>query len=855
MKVKKKGKQRHKLDAVFQQAQTLHQANEIIQAQILYKQILKKSATHAPTLHFLGLSYYQQGKHDKALKYMKQALAQEQEVDLYYGNLGLVQTALGQISSAKKTYKKAIQLNPRYAHAYNNLANLEKQDGDHASAKQHYQLAIQYMPDFIDAYNNLGLLSLESNDLNLAHQCFSKAIEINPNNPQSYTFIGTVYSKRNDYVTAEQMHQKALALSPHFITALNHLGLVYLAQNQFDAARTCFNKALTCDPSQLDALLNLGQSWECQQQHSLALQIYLNAYNEHRHAIGLLKKLASCYFQLGQLQQSVYYSHKIIELTPDSIENWQAFAKLLRNYPDEIKDPAIEAALYRCLALESIDHTGLARLAAQAMLGKSALSELKEQVFRTAAADLSLTIYTLITPTLSHNTELQLLLRRAPVNDIQLEVLLTKIRYALLLSCTRQPRSNQSEVTDGILSFACALALQCFLNEYVYFETEQEIHIVATLQDEVSRITQVANLEQALQIVLLSCYRPLYQYFAKQPNTGDSTTLASNPDWQRLVTIQLQQPTEERQLQQQIKVLSSIDNEVSQAVQRQYEQNPYPRWNQLTYITPQPYQDLMYQYYPYLKTRSYPLAAQPEILIAGCGTGRQALSSAASIANSKVLAIDLSRASLAYAMRKARDLGIDNIDFMQGDILQLSCIDQQFDLIESSGVLHHMQDPLLGWQQLIRLLKPGGLMNIGLYSEIARQGVVACRSQIAQMHYASTPQGIRNFRQEVLTMDAANPMKSVLNFKDFYTLSDCRDLLFHVQEHRFTLLQLAAIFAELNLTFLCFKPPRSGVMQAYQQQFPDDPWGTNVHQWHTFETQHPTTFSGMYQFLVTQKTT
>ena len=52
---------------------------------------------------------------------------------------------------------------------------------------------------------------------------------------------------------------------------------------------------------------------------------------------------------------------------------------------------------------------------------------------------------------------------------------------------------------------------------------------------------------------------------------------------------------------------------------------------------------------------------------------------------------------------------------MQADILDLGKLKKQFDIIESAGVLHHMKDPMAGWQVLTDRLKLGGLMKIGLY--------------------------------------------------------------------------------------------------------------------------------------------
>ena len=98
-----------------------------------------------------------------------------------------------------------------------------------------------------------------------------------------------------------------------------------------------------------------------------------------------------------------------------------------------------------------------------------------------------------------------------------------------------------------------------------------------------------------------------------------------------------------------------------------------------------------------------------------------------------MLAIDLSAREPRLcegAHRRARRS--TNIDYAQADILQLGAIGRTFDLIQSAGVLHHLADPWAGWRVLLSLLRPGGVMRIGLYSETARRGVVAARAFIAQ---------------------------------------------------------------------------------------------------------------------------
>ena len=98
------------------------------------------------------------------------------------------------------------------------------------------------------------------------------------------------------------------------------------------------------------------------------------------------------------------------------------------------------------------------------------------------------------------------------------------------------------------------------------------------------------------------------------------------------------------------------------------------------------------------------------------------------VSDAQVLAIDISRASLAYGKRMADKFGIQNIEFMQADILNLKDLNRKFPVIESVGVLHHMENPEKGWEVLRNILEPGGIMRLGLYSQTARKDIKRIRS-------------------------------------------------------------------------------------------------------------------------------
>jgi hypothetical protein len=89
--------------------------------------------------------------------------------------------------------------------------------------------------------------------------------------------------------------------------------------------------------------------------------------------------------------------------------------------------------------------------------------------------------------------------------------------------------------------------------------------------------------------------------------------------------------------------------------------------------------------------------------------------------------------------------------------------------------------------------------------------------------------------------------KNVTEFSDFFSASECRDLLFHVQEHQFSIPQISAFLAEAGFKFLGFETP---YRSRYLKRFPEDAAAVNLDNWHVFEKENPTAFTEMYQFWI-----
>jgi len=309
---------------------------------------------------------------------------------------------------------------------------------------------------------------------------------------------------------------------------------------------------------------------------------------------------------------------------------------------------------------------------------------------------------------------------------------------------------------------------------------------------------------------------------------------------------QVVEPKQESKLKSFIPTLKDITDKVSFEVRDQYEKSPYPRWVNLGLrLKPAPISMVVKETQLKLFNDEIKGVESPEILIAGCGTGQHSITTATRFKGSKVLAIDLSLSSLSYAKRKTEDLGIQNIDYMQADILDLGELGKQFDIVESSGVLHHMDDPAAGWKVLTDCLKTGGLMKIALYSDLARQNIVKMRQEISKAGIGSSDAAMKSFRKTVMRSDQKHHRK-ILNTGDFYSLSTLKDLLFHVKEHRFTIPQIQDCLSELGLKFCGFESDQVFSHFKRTNKGEDDLY--DLEKWKAYEEANPKAFSGMYQF-------
>jgi SAM-dependent methyltransferase len=329
-----------------------------------------------------------------------------------------------------------------------------------------------------------------------------------------------------------------------------------------------------------------------------------------------------------------------------------------------------------------------------------------------------------------------------------------------------------------------------------------------------------------------------------QALTALPAELPDHPEWQPLATC-ARDLLVEREFAAAIPGFSLPVGSLSEAVRLQYEEHPYPRWQAPPASRRTDFRRLL-DALPGIDPAALP-PAPLRLLVAGCGTGYEAIDMARMDPGLTVTAVDLSRMSLAFAGRKAAELGLANLRFLHGDILALATLGEAFDVATATGVLHHMADPDAGLASIAGAVRPGGVLRLALYSHRARAPVRAAHALIAERVWQGDAEGIRAFRAHILSLPAEDPLAVLRDSEDFYSLSGCRDLVFHVHERQYRFPEIAALVAGAGLRLAGFDAPPEAMARFHAMHGASaDPLDPDL--WDAVEAEHPLLFAGMIHF-------
>ena len=608
--------------------------------------------------------------------------------------------------------------------------------------------------------------------------------------------------KSKHYKIAEDLYNKILIKKPQNIQTIFLLGTLFAETNNFKMAIKLFQKIVKLQPNHALAHNNLGM----------------------------------IYAELGDFVAAIKFLKSAVMTNPDLTNTRNNLCVLLRyltsnklNEKDQYDFKNLFSLLYK---RNDVDHNDLFKNAKNILFNEKSYNEITKEKLKLPILE-NKNIKNLLKEEL-----FLLMMQKSLIADKFVEKILVQMRKEILINHNKKIKNKKNN-----FDFIISLAEQCSLNEYVFIQTKKEINKIKELRKNVETNKDIKELD----VALLACYIPLaISEKIKQKLFNYKST---NQLFNDLIKMQITEIDEEQKLKLTIKFHEKITDKTSQKVRNQYEENPYPRWR---YLYANIRKNFLVRFQNQIKPNIIDMKFsekfnKPNVLIAGCGTGRH-LFIADSYLNANILGVDLSLSSLAYAKRKTKEIGLKNIEFLHSDILNIKNLKRKFDVIESVGVIHHMKNPLEGLQILLELLEPHGFLKLGLYSKLARKHIIETRKFAKVKNFKGNVEDIRKCRNEILNAKNNNSLKKISVGRDFYTTSSVRDLIFHEQEHSFSIPEIATIIKKYKLEFLGFS--ESFIKNHYSKIYKDDKKNILLDNWANYEKVNPDSFSSMYSFWV-----
>jgi len=190
-----------------------------------------------------------------------------------------------------------------------------------------------------------------------------------------------------------------------------------------------------------------------------------------------------------------------------------------------------------------------------------------------------------------------------------------------------------------------------------------------------------------------------------------------------------------------------------------------------------------------------------DLLIAGCGTNQAAVF-AYTNPGARVVAIDVSAASLAHHQVLKQKYGLGNLELHRLPIEDVASLGRDFDLIVSTGVLHHMADPQAGLRALAGCLRPQGVVALMLYARYGRIGVEMLQGIFRDLGLAQDEPSLAVVKAALEALPQGHPLRGYMaTAPDLQFDAGLVDTFLHGRDRSYTVADCLALVAGSGLVF------------------------------------------------------
>lgn len=237
---------------------------------------------------------------------------------------------------------------------------------------------------------------------------------------------------------------------------------------------------------------------------------------------------------------------------------------------------------------------------------------------------------------------------------------------------------------------------------------------------------------------------------------------------------------------------SSDSSEIHRLVEDQYQKFPYPAAEEdlSRFIKNRTFQGgcpshFFHLYWPF-KKRDIRL----DILVAGCGT-MQAPKFALNLPGARITAIDICEHSIIHTNKLLKQHNMQNVSTHKLPIEEIATLGKSFDLVISTGVLHHLPDPVEGLKALESVLRTDGSMYLMLYGKYGRDGIYYIQDLLRRIGLDASSVSaaeLLSIRRLIRSLPAFHPLSAKSHFLRNFEFGDEElvDLFLHPQDRGYS---------------------------------------------------------------------
>ncbi len=294
-----------------------YQAGRLVEAEVLYRQVLEQEPEQVQVLFWLALIANQLGKPEESMAYYRRILELRPKDATAHSNLGVVLGHQGRMAEAIAHHRQALALMPSDGDAHYNLAVALYQTGQVEEAAFHYRQATELNPDHASAHANLGLVLYGQGNLEEAVIHYQKAIALKPDHINAHNGLAVVLYHLGRLDEATFHCQQAIALNPNYFSAYNNLGTILQKQGRLDEAMAQYQRAIALKPDYANAYDNLGTIYQERKNLEEAIAHYRQAIALDPRSANAYNNLGSALKAQGRLEEAIACCREAIRLQPD----------------------------------------------------------------------------------------------------------------------------------------------------------------------------------------------------------------------------------------------------------------------------------------------------------------------------------------------------------------------------------------------------------------------------------------------------------------------------------------------------------------------------------------------------------